>query len=187
MSATILLILRLALTTTLYIFLGLALWILWQDLRQHSTTWASKQAPALILRAVISTQAEISTLTVIRTAELSGGEAVIATETAPSTEVAPSTQAASSAAIYRFTSSEVFIGRDPASECRLDDKTISARHARLAYHHGQWWVEDLQSRNGTSLNGVPVSTPVVLTSGDQLQCGACTFSVILGEDAQPES
>ena len=181
MSATILLILRLALTTTLYIFLGLALWILWKDLRQHSTAWASKQAPALILRAVTSTQAVIST------AELADGEAAIATEAAPSTEVAPSTQAAPSAAVYRFTSSEVFIGRDPASECRLDDKTISVRHARLVYHHGQWWVEDLKSRNGTSLNGVPVSTPVVLTSGDQLQCGACTFSVILGEEAQPES
>lgn len=175
MSATILLILRLALTTTLYIFLGLALWILWQDLRQHSTTWASKQAPALILRTVASTQAEIFT------AELADGEAVIAAEAVASTQAAPS------AAVYRFTSSEVFIGRDPASECRLDNKTISARHARLVYHHGQWWVEDLKSRNGTSLNGVPVSTPVVLTSGDQLQCGACTFSVILGEEAQPES
>lgn len=176
MSATILLILRLALTATLYIFLGLALWILWQDLRQHSTTWASKKAPALVLRAVTSTQAEISASEVISTAELADGEAVIAGETAPSTTV------------FRFTNSEVFIGRDPASECRLDDKTISARHARLAYHHGQWWVEDLKSRNGTSLNGVPVSTPVVLTSGDQLQCGACTFSVILGgEDAQTES
>ena len=147
MSATILLILRLALTTILYIFLGFALWILWQDLRQHSKTPASKQAPPLSLHL-----------------EREGEEL-----------------------IYRFTISEIFIGRDPACECRLDDKTISVRHAHLVYHHGQWWVEDLKSRNGTSLNGVPVSTAVVLTSGDQLRCGACKFSVILGEEAQPES
>lgn len=158
MSATILLILRLALTASLYIFLGVALWIIWQDLRQHSKTPASRLAPPLTLRGV-----------------------------QPDGQAAPSLEAETlTAQVFRFTSSEIFIGRDPASECRLDDKTISARHARLAYHHGQWWVEDLKSRNGTSLNGVSISTPVVLTSGDRLQCGACAFSVTLGEEGPPE-
>ena len=72
---------------------------------------------------------------------------------------------------YTFTQPEVVIGRTQTCEIQLDDKTVSGRHARLAYHHGQWWLEDLVSTNGTFLNGEPVTTPVVLTQGDVLRCG----------------
>lgn len=78
---------------------------------------------------------------------------------------------------YRFTNAEVLIGRDPACELRLDDKTISAQHAELSYHHGQWWVKDLGSRNGTFLNGDPASEALVITAGDQLRCGQLTFEI----------
>jgi len=43
---------------------------------------------------------------------------------------------------YRYTVPDVLIGRDIACNCCLDDLTVSAQHARLSYHHGQWWVED---------------------------------------------
>ncbi len=83
--------------------------------------------------------------------------------------------------VRRLTLPEVVIGRDPACECTIDDPTISARHARLSYHHGQWWVEDLHSRNGTMLNQQIVNEMVVLTSGDLLQCGRVIFQVKLGD------
>ncbi len=82
---------------------------------------------------------------------------------------------------FRFTSSQVIIGRDPASDCHLEDQTISAQHARLDYHHGQWWVEDLHSTNGTFLNQNPVSEPLVLTSGDELRCGQLTLQITMKE------
>ena len=85
-------------------------------------------------------------------------------------------------AAYRFTQLEVLVGRDPACDCCLDDITISARHARLSYHHGQWWVEDLHSRNGTFLNQQPVSEAVVLTTGDELRYGQLIFQISLGEE-----
>jgi pSer/pThr/pTyr-binding forkhead associated (FHA) protein len=78
---------------------------------------------------------------------------------------------------YRFTTAEVIIGRDPTCNLRLDEKTLSARHARLSYHHGQWWVEDLHSTNGTLLNAERVSEPVVAAAGDLLRCGAVLFEV----------
>jgi pSer/pThr/pTyr-binding forkhead associated (FHA) protein len=77
----------------------------------------------------------------------------------------------------RFTQLEVIIGRGRGCDVLLDDKTVSGRHARLAYHHGQWWLEDLASTNGTFLNGEPVSVAVVLTHGDQIRCGQVTGSV----------
>jgi hypothetical protein len=45
------------------------------------------------------------------------------------------------------------IGRDEACELRIDDPLISRRHAEVRFDHGRWWVVDLQSRNGTRLDG----------------------------------
>lgn len=78
---------------------------------------------------------------------------------------------------YRFSGAEVIIGRDPTCNLRLEDKTLSARHARLSYHHGHWWVEDLRSTNGTLLNAERVHEPMVTTDGDLLRCGAVLFEV----------
>lgn len=78
-----------------------------------------------------------------------------------------------------FTNPEVLIGRDPSCDCSLENSTVSARHARLNFRQGQWWLEDLSSTNGTFLNQERVSTPVVLTNGDQLRCGQVNLGVNL--------
>jgi pSer/pThr/pTyr-binding forkhead associated (FHA) protein len=84
--------------------------------------------------------------------------------------------------IFRFKNTEVTVGRDPACECHLVDKTISGQHARLSYQMTQWWVEDLQSTNGTTLNQQPVAGPMVLASGDELGFGQLSFHISI-EDA----
>ncbi len=81
----------------------------------------------------------------------------------------------------RFSLPEITIGRDPASDFSIDDKTVSAKHARLAFRQGQWWVEDLQSTNGTYLNDESVSSPLVVTSGDQIRCGQVLLDLAIGE------
>ena len=78
---------------------------------------------------------------------------------------------------YRFTQAEVLIGRDPSCDCQLDDKTVSTQHARLSYHHNQWWLEDLGSRNGTFLNGEAIDGQMIVTSGDVMRCGQVTLEV----------
>lgn len=45
------------------------------------------------------------------------------------------------------------IGRDASCELHIDDPKISRRHARVIAQRGTWYVEDLGSSNGTSLNG----------------------------------
>jgi hypothetical protein len=82
---------------------------------------------------------------------------------------------------YRFDIPDVVVGRDPVCDCILEDSTVSARHTRLYYRQGQWWVEDLLSTNGTFLNGEAIKTPVVLTAGDTLRCGQVVMSVVVGE------
>jgi len=88
---------------------------------------------------------------------------------------------------FHFMASEILIGRDPLCDCHLDDKTVSAEHARIAYHHSQWWIEDLHSRNGTYLNQEAVSSQVVVTSGDELRFGQIAFFVEIGEKQEAKS
>jgi pSer/pThr/pTyr-binding forkhead associated (FHA) protein len=86
--------------------------------------------------------------------------------------------------LLHFTSSEVVIGRDMDCECKLTHGTVSARHARLTFHHTQWWLDDLQSTNGTKLNGESLQTPAVVVNGDTIKCGEITLTVILKTESQ---
>jgi pSer/pThr/pTyr-binding forkhead associated (FHA) protein len=86
----------------------------------------------------------------------------------------------------RFLNSPFIIGRDPASGLRLSEPTISAKHAKISYHHRQWWVEDLNSTNGTYLNDEPVTTPLVLATNDQLRCGDVNMDVFIEEEKTNE-
>jgi pSer/pThr/pTyr-binding forkhead associated (FHA) protein len=81
-----------------------------------------------------------------------------------------------------FSTPDIIIGRDPACECPVDDEAISARHARLCFHHNQWWLEDLNSTNGTLLNQEKLIMPTVVTSDDEFKCGDTFFTISLRGD-----
>jgi hypothetical protein len=87
-------------------------------------------------------------------------------------------------ALLHFTSGDILIGRDADCECKLTHGTVSARHARLTFHHNQWWVDDLQSTNGTKLNDESLQTSTVVVNGDAIKCGEITLTVIIKSDVQ---
>lgn len=71
-----------------------------------------------------------------------------------------------------FPLSEVnLIGRAADNTLTLSHETVSAYHARLSFQGGQWWLEDLDSRNGTMVNEIELEGPLVLTYGDRLTFG----------------
>jgi pSer/pThr/pTyr-binding forkhead associated (FHA) protein len=76
-----------------------------------------------------------------------------------------------------FTQNEIMIGRDTHCDLSMMDETMSAHHARLVHHHGQWWLEDLNSTNGTFLNSEKLNTPAVIITGDEFKCGNTLFGV----------
>lgn len=79
---------------------------------------------------------------------------------------------------FSATQETILIGRDPLCDLAIDNSTISSQHAMIEYELGQWWLKDLQSTNGTFLNGERVEEPIVITDGDQIHCGKIVISVI---------
>ena len=66
------------------------------------------------------------------------------------------------------------IGRSSES-LPLTDQTISRRHAELTPDEGRWYIADLQSANGTYVNGERVQGRLLLQPGDQIRTGNSVF------------
>lgn len=67
---------------------------------------------------------------------------------------------------------ENIVGRDAAAEVRLDHPAVSRRHARLLVTAGGALVEDLRSKNGTSIDRQPlVNGPLPLRDGMEIAFG----------------
>ena len=69
------------------------------------------------------------------------------------------------------------LGRGPANTIVVPDTFASAEHALISWRGGQWWLEDLDSRNGTRLNDVSVTAPTVLSAGDLVSIGQVKLKV----------
>ena len=67
------------------------------------------------------------------------------------------------------------MGRAADCEIVLSDGSISRRHAHVFARDDGWWVEDLQSKNGTKLNGKPVQEATRLSPGDRIELGPCSL------------
>ena len=66
--------------------------------------------------------------------------------------------------------SDITIGRDRGCDVILSGAEVSRRHARLFFRDGSWVLQDLQSTNGTTVNGVRVGR-CELRPGDHLILG----------------
>lgn len=64
------------------------------------------------------------------------------------------------------------IGRDPDTAVRVDDRTISRHHAAIVISGHRATIEDLQSKNGTFVEGRRISAPVELRDGTVLEVGS---------------
>jgi len=79
----------------------------------------------------------------------------------------------------------VAIGRD--ADVTLNDQTISRRHAELRRVDGEWVLRDLNSVNGTYVNGVRIDKPVRLRRGDQIRLGNSLLVYTGDEPPQPKT
>jgi pSer/pThr/pTyr-binding forkhead associated (FHA) protein len=66
------------------------------------------------------------------------------------------------------------LGRSPDCEIPLPVTEVSRHHARISYQNEEYHVEDLDSTNGTMVNGVSIKK-CVLRNNDQIQIGEITI------------
>jgi hypothetical protein len=137
----LLLLLRLLLAVALYLFLGAVLLLLWRNLR--SSNEAEQQASRRYGQLVV--------IDVPPAGDAQEGALQIGTVFS----------------LQPFTS----LGRSPVNTIIIPDTYASSEHALLTYRGGQWLLEDLGSRNGTTLNKVAIVGPTVVSSGDIVGIG----------------
>jgi hypothetical protein len=82
-------------------------------------------------------------------------------------------------ALLSFSQAEIHIGRTPGNDVVLDDRSVSASHALVLISEVGLTIVD-QSRNGTQLNGGPVTEPRAFSSRDILTIGPFTVRCGMG-------
>jgi two-component system response regulator HydG len=86
--------------------------------------------------------------------------------------------------VFALDEDEVSIGRDAGNILRLEDRSVSRRHCsirRLA--EDRFEIRDLGSRNGTAVNGLPISERV-LGDGDEIRLGESHFVFLLSDASE---
>lgn len=74
--------------------------------------------------------------------------------------------------------STVSIGRKEGNSIVLTDVHVSGNHARLTIKNNVLYIEDLNSTNGTFVNGKKISGRVKLLGNDEVKIGTTTFKVL---------
>lgn len=73
------------------------------------------------------------------------------------------------------------IGRSPEADLQLDDEAVSWNHLEIERRGDVLMATDLDSRNGTALNGEPLERPRRLADGDTLILGAHRLEISTGK------
>jgi transcriptional regulator with GAF, ATPase, and Fis domain len=86
--------------------------------------------------------------------------------------------------VYFLSEAEIRIGRDPTNSLSISDLSLSRRHCLLSRDEDSYKLRDLESRNGTFVNGNVISEKR-LNHGDQISVGESVLVFLLKEDSDP--
>lgn len=134
-------------------------------------------------------RADIYGRRVIRSVAQQSGSTVTAdTGDAPKVETVGEVEAGGPSHLYVITGvtagskipldkREIFIGRAPSCELIVTDEFASSQHAKVVHIGGDWVIQDLDSTNGTFVDGVRIQTPEVLRMNIPVRVGKTTFEL----------
>ena len=87
----------------------------------------------------------------------------------------------SKGSIIRVTGGQLCVGRDPANSLCLPDRAVSRKHFCISETDAGFHLVDLDSHNGTFVNGIPVRRKL-LGHGDTIRVGQCELVFLITED-----
>jgi len=79
--------------------------------------------------------------------------------------------------VVRLTKPKTVVGRAEVCDLRIPSAAVSRRHCILAFEDGALSIKDLDSANGTFVNGRRITGREPLCPGDQVTIGPLTFDV----------
>ena len=85
---------------------------------------------------------------------------------------------------YPLEGEQIVIGRGPDVDLAFDDAEMSAKHARFEHSRGGVCLTDLDSTNGTRVNGERLITRA-LAHGDRIELGGHVFQLLLEKSEKP--
>ncbi len=83
--------------------------------------------------------------------------------------------------VVRLTASQFLVGRDSSNHLCLHDRAVSRKHFSISETDAAFHLVDLDSHNGTFVNGIPVRRKL-LGHGDTIRVGHCELVFLIGED-----
>jgi pilus assembly protein CpaF len=86
---------------------------------------------------------------------------------------------------YALSEQAVILGREAINDIMLQELEISRRHASITFVDGRHIIADLDSTNGTFVNGRRISTPITLRDGDVIDLGD-SVSLVYSSPTQPD-
>lgn len=84
---------------------------------------------------------------------------------------------------WTITAPEFLIGRGGDCDLVLPERQVSRHHLKILRQPGRFALQDLDSKNGTHLNGQPVTGTVPLQDGDEIQIALAVKLVFIGTGA----
>jgi diguanylate cyclase (GGDEF)-like protein len=86
---------------------------------------------------------------------------------------------------YALADTPMVLGRGNDCDIRINDHSVSRRHARIQPGADGYYAVDLQSTNGTFVNDIPASI-CKLRDGDYLRVGNCIYRFLAGGNVEAE-
>ena len=88
--------------------------------------------------------------------------------------------------IFELNRNEISIGRDISNDFVINDAEVSRKHAKLTLEGDRYKIEDLNSTNGTYIDGQRLIGPHVLAIGEIIMFGDNVGVIYDGEPARPD-
>jgi DNA-binding winged helix-turn-helix (wHTH) protein len=84
---------------------------------------------------------------------------------------------------WQIDTDEFIIGRGADCQIMLPERQVSRYHAKIVKENARYTLVDLDSKNGTHLNGDQVKGSSLLRDGDEIQIALCVKLLFIGTDA----
>lgn len=160
MDSMLVFALRIALLVVLWLFILLAL-----NVQRRETKAAAQSSQA---RAVMPPSPEVAAAAPPSPAKRGGAPQQITIVEGPLT----------GSRMDLGTLQEITVGRASSCNFVVGDDFASSRHARLLKRGNEWYVEDLDSRNGTYVNGYRIDQPERVTTASDIKVGRTTIRLV---------